>query len=125
MSSPPPRLRRRDLLALAGVVALTPDRVGRPQAPARAEIATLDPEVREFDPRLALDGGADGLDCYRMLAAEASRWLKPGCWMLMEFGDGQAAALTELFAAHGWLVEGVEKDLSGRERVLMLRRPLE
>ena len=87
------------------------------------EIATLDPEVRDFDPRLALDGGADGLGCYRILATQAARWLKPGGWLLTEFGDGQAAALSALFAAHGWLVEAVEKDLSGRERVLMVRRP--
>jgi release factor glutamine methyltransferase len=89
-----------------------------------AEIATLDPEVREFDPRLALDGGADGLDCYRMLAAQAGAWLKPGGWLLTELGDGQAMATKMLFEAHGWLIEGVEKDLSGRERVLIVRRPL-
>jgi release factor glutamine methyltransferase len=89
-----------------------------------AEIATLDPEVREFDPLLALDGGADGLDCYRMLAAQAGAWLKSGGWLLTEFGDGQAAALTGLFGATGWLCEGVEKDLSGRDRVLIVRRPL-
>ncbi len=89
-----------------------------------AEIATLDPEVREFDPRLALDGGVDGLDCYRILAAQAGSWLKPGGWLLTELGDGQAMAAKLLFGAHGWLYEGVEKDLSGRERVLIVRRPL-
>lgn len=89
-----------------------------------AEIATLDPEVREFDPMLALDGGADGLDCYRTLAAQAGAWLKPGGWLLAEFGDGQSAALTELFRLNGWRLEGVEKDLSGRERVLIVQRPL-
>ena len=89
-----------------------------------AEIATLDPEVRDFDPRLALDGGIDGLDCYRMLAAQAGAWLKPGGWLLTELGDGQAMAAKLLFGAHGWLCEGVEKDLSGRERVLIVRRPL-
>ncbi len=89
-----------------------------------AEIATLDPEVRDFDPRLALDGGIDGLDCYRMLAAQAGAWLKPGGWLLTELGDGQGMAVKLLFGAHGWLCEGVEKDLSGRERVLIVRRPL-
>ncbi len=88
-----------------------------------AEIATLDPEVRDFDPRLALDGGADGLDFYRMLAVEAVPWLVPGGWLLAEFGDGQAEALSGIFAAAGWSSEGVEKDLSGRERVLIVRSP--
>lgn len=90
-----------------------------------AEIATLDPEVREFDPMLALDGGADGLVCYRMLAAQAGAWLKPGGWLLAEFGDGQALAAKMLFGELGWQLEGVEKDLSGRDRVLIVRRPLE
>lgn len=88
-----------------------------------AEIATLQPEVREHDPRLALDGGADGLEAYRRLAREAQAWLVPGGWLLAEFGDGQAEALAKLFAAVGWLVESVEKDLSGRERVLIVRAP--
>jgi methylase of polypeptide subunit release factors len=55
-----------------------------------AEIATLQPEVRDFDPRAALDGGADGLDFYRLLAAEAKPFLKPGGKIMLEFGDGQA-----------------------------------
>lgn len=88
-----------------------------------AEIATLDPEVRDFDPRLALDGGADGLDFYRMLATEAVPWLVPGGWLLAEFGDGQAGALSGIFTGAGWSSEGVEKDLSGRERVLIVRSP--
>ena len=88
-----------------------------------AEIVTLDSEVRDFDPRLALDGGADGLDCYRMLADQARAWLQPGGWLLAEFGDGQAETLTMLFTAQGWLLESVEKDLSGRDRVLIVRRP--
>lgn len=87
------------------------------------EIATLDPEVRDFDPRLALDGGPDGLDCYRMLAAESAGWLRAGGCLLMEFGDGQETALVGLFTTKGWCVESVEKDLSGRDRVLIVRRP--
>jgi release factor glutamine methyltransferase len=89
-----------------------------------AEIATLQPEVRDHDPRLALDGGTDGLDCYRRLATEAKAWLRPDGCLLAEFGDGQAAALSEIFSAAGWLVESVEKDLSGRERVLIVRAPV-
>ena len=88
-----------------------------------AEIATLDPEVRDHDPRLALDGGADGLDFYRRLATEAVPWLVPGGWLLAEFGDGQAEAVSGIFTGAGWSSEGVEKDLSGRERVLIVRSP--
>jgi release factor glutamine methyltransferase len=94
-----------------------------PYIPA-AEIETLDPEVRLHDPRVALVGGEDGLDCYRRLAGEARVWLKPGGWLLAEFGDGQADALTELFGQAGWSLEAVEKDLSGRQRVLIVRAPV-
>jgi release factor glutamine methyltransferase len=94
-----------------------------PYIPA-AEIETLDPEVRLHDPRLALVGGEDGLDCYRRLATEALGWLRPGGWLLAEFGDGQAPALTELFGKTGWVVEAVEKDLSGRDRILIVRAPV-
>lgn len=94
-----------------------------PYIPA-AEVETLQPEVRDFDPRLALTDGADGLGCYRRLAAETPAWLKPGGWLLAEFGDGQAPALVELFGQAGWSVEGVEKDLSGRDRVLIVRAPV-
>lgn len=94
-----------------------------PYIPA-AEVETLQPEVRDFDPRLALTDGADGLGCYRCLAAEAPAWLKPGGWLLAEFGDGQSPALIELFSQAGWSIEGVEKDLSGRDRVLIVRAPV-
>jgi release factor glutamine methyltransferase len=93
--------------------------VSNPPYIPSAEIEGLTPEVRDFDPRLALDGGADGLDFYRKLAARAGAWLKPGGVLWIEFGDGQAQALSELFAAHKWIVGGVEKDYSGRERLLM------
>jgi len=94
-----------------------------PYIPA-AEVETLDPEVRDHDPRLALVGGDDGLECYRRLAGEALDWLRPGGWLLAEFGDGQAPAVAELFHQAGWGIEGVEKDLSGRDRVLIVRAPV-
>ena len=94
-----------------------------PYIPA-AEVETLDPEVRLHEPRLALVGGDDGLECYRRLAAEALGWLKPGGWLLAEFGDGQASALTDLFGKTGWHIEAVEKDLSGRDRILIVSAPV-
>lgn len=83
------------------------------------ELAALPPEVREHDPRLALDGGADGLDFYRRLAAEAHKFLQPHGRMLLEFGDGQGAALREIFGVAPWRVEMVLPDWSGRERILI------
>ena len=97
--------------------------VSNPPYIPTAEVETLDPEVRDHDPRLALDGGVDGLEFYRRLAAEGPAWLKPGGWMLLELGDGQAESAGALFKAQGWLIESVEKDLSDRERVLIVRRP--
>ena len=84
--------------------------VSNPPYIPSAEIATLDPEVRDFDPRLALDGGTDGLDFYRRLAADAKPFLKPDGKIMVEFGDGQAGALQALFANAGWQVESVEND---------------
>ncbi len=88
-----------------------------------ADIAGLAPEVRDHDPHVALAGGADGLDCYRRLAEIAGEWLEPDGWLLAEFGDDQAPALSVLFARHGWKGIQVEKDLSGRDRVLIVRPP--
>ena len=96
--------------------------VSNPPYIASAEIATLDPEVRDHDPRLALDGGVDGLDFYRQLAAEAAAFLKPGGKLMLEFGDGQADALQKIFTAQKWVVEAVKDDYSHRARILIVRR---
>jgi release factor glutamine methyltransferase len=87
-----------------------------------AEIATLQSEVRDFDPRNALDGGADGLDFYRKLAMEAKPFLKPGGKIMLEFGDGQAEAIRTIFEAEKWIVEAVREDYSHRARILIARR---
>ena len=94
--------------------------VSNPPYVPSAEIATLQPEVRDFDPRAALDGGPDGLDFYRRLAREAGPRLKPGGKLMLEFGDGQADALREMFSGN-WIVEVVEEDYSRRPRVLVAR----
>jgi len=86
-----------------------------------AEIATLQPEVRDFDPRGALDGGADGLDFYRMLAAQAKAFLKPDGKIMLEFGDGQADALKTIFENEKWIVEAVKDDYSQRARILIAK----
>jgi release factor glutamine methyltransferase len=111
----------------AGLSALEPGTtfdliVSNPPYIPTAEIETLAPEVKDHDPRLALDGGPDGLDCYRSLAAEADAFLKPDGRLLLEFGDGQAEALTQLLGSHGWAVEAVHQDYQHRPRYLSARR---
>jgi release factor glutamine methyltransferase len=87
-----------------------------------AEIATLEPEVRDFDPRTALDGGADGLDFYRRLAAQAPGFLQADGRIMVEFGDGQAEAIRAIFTGEKWIVEAVREDYSQRARILIARR---
>ena len=88
---------------------------------ASAEIETLQPEVRDFDPRGALDGGPDGLDFYRMLAKQAKPFLKPEGKVMLEFGDGQAEDIRNIFQAENWIVEAVKADYSQRERILIAK----
>jgi release factor glutamine methyltransferase len=96
--------------------------ISNPPYVPSAQLATLEPEVRDYDPRLALDGGADGLGFYRRLAAEAGLRLEPRGKLMLELGDGQGRGVSELLTQHGWTVEGVLKDYSARERILIARR---
>jgi release factor glutamine methyltransferase len=93
--------------------------VSNPPYIPTAEIATLDPEVRDFDPRGALDGGADGLDFYRRLAAESRPFLKAGGKIMLEFGDGQGDAVRGIFAGQNWIVEAIREDYTQRQRILV------
>ena len=85
-----------------------------------ADIAVLQPEVRDYDPRGALDGGADGLSYYRRLASEAGPWLRPGGKLMLEFGDGQAPRLREIFQGQNWIVERMAEDYTQRPRILIM-----
>ena len=86
------------------------------------EIASLQPEVRDYDPRPALDGGADGLDYGRQLAAESAPFLKPEGRLMLEFGDGQAERLREIFLEQKWIVEAVVEDYTHRPRLMVAHR---
>jgi release factor glutamine methyltransferase len=102
--------------ALAGSCDLV---VSNPPYIATAEIATLAPEVRDFDPRGALDGGGDGLMAYRAIAADAPRLLAPGGRLVVEVGIGQAAAVAALFAGNGLEPSDPPRpDLAGVPRVV-------
>ncbi|MBI5799437.1 MAG: peptide chain release factor N(5)-glutamine methyltransferase [Verrucomicrobia bacterium] len=92
--------------------------VSNPPYIPTAEIATLQAEVRDFDPRAALDGGADGLDFYRLLARESPAWLNVGGGLFAEFGDGQETALQLMFNDSGWRAVVAHRDLTERPRVL-------
>jgi len=85
---------------------------------ARGEIATLEPEVRDFDPALALDGGNDGLDAYRVIAREARRLLAPQGFLVVELGAGQEDAVRALMAAAGLAPDAARPDLAGIPRAL-------
>ena len=89
-----------------------------PYIPA-AEIAGLEPEVRDHDPRAALDGGPDGLDAYRCFAPAIAGRLAPEGKAAVEFGAGQAAAVQDIFAAAGLDNVEVAADLAGRPRVIV------
>jgi release factor glutamine methyltransferase len=106
--------------ALAGNFDLV---VSNPPYVRRGEIATLMPEVRLYDPPRALDGGHDGLDGCRAIAADASRLLSPGGILVVELGAGQLAAARSIFTAVGLAALFARNDLSAVPRALVLGRP--
>jgi release factor glutamine methyltransferase len=95
-----------------------------PYVPSGA-IATLPRDVREHEPRRALDGGPDGLEVLRRVAAVAPRWLAPGGALLCEIGEDQGQSVTALLQAAGLTEVAVRPDLAGRDRVVTGRRPAE
>ncbi|MEO6015141.1 MAG: peptide chain release factor N(5)-glutamine methyltransferase [Devosia sp.] len=82
-------------------------------------IGTLSPEVRLFDPKLALDGGWDGLEAYRAIASQAARRLNPGGLVLLEIGSNQGETVTRIFARAGFGRVEVQKDLAGLDRMVI------
>lgn len=86
-----------------------------------ADIAGLMVEVREHDPHLALDGGADGLVAYRAIAAEAPLFLKPEGVLLLEIGSGQGQAVSDILVGAGFAEVEVTQDLGGHDRVILAR----
>lgn len=97
--------------------------VSNPPYVASAQIATLAPEVRDFDPRRALDGGADGLAFYRRIAGEAANLLAPQGALVVELGAGQLEPVSGIMAQAGLVPpEPARRDLAGIPRGLILRR---
>jgi release factor glutamine methyltransferase len=82
------------------------------------ELATLQPEIRDCEPRLALDGGAEGIQIYPPLATQALTALRPGGWLAVEVGIGQATPVADLFARIGYAPVEIRRDLAGIERIV-------
>jgi release factor glutamine methyltransferase len=82
-------------------------------------IEALEPQIRDWEPRLALDGGDDGLDCYRQIASQCGALLKADGFLAVELGAGQFDVVRSLFRSEGWNVEPPVHDLAGIERVLV------
>ncbi len=96
--------------------------VANPPYICTGEIAGLEPEVREFDPLGALDGGHDGLAAYRVIAVQARDILGQGAPLAVEIGKGQGPDVAALFAAAGFGDIRIWRDLAGTERVIVARR---
>ncbi len=100
--------------------------VSNPPYIATAVIDELEPEVKDYEPRLALDGGPDGLDAYRRLVPEILRVLRPGGMFAVEIGHDQKTAVEALFRAAGAADVRTIRDLADRDRVVAgAKKPLE
>ena len=97
--------------------------VSNPPYIPTADLGLLSREVVEHDPMLALDGGADGLDAYRIIAAQAWDRLEVAGYLALEIGIGQSHQVNALFASGGFKPLGVYSDLGGVDRVLLFKMP--
>lgn len=93
--------------------------ISNPPYIASGEIGNLDVSVREYEPHLALDGGADGLDFYRSIVKRWSLALRLNGYMLLEVGEGQADAVKQLMLDEGFVAVGSRLDTIGVERVVI------
>lgn len=105
-SAVPPRLRF-DLI------------VSNPPYIPSARIETLEAEVRQYEPRTALDGGPDGLDFYRRISARAGAFLQPAGRVMVELDQEGAEATREIFLKDDWAVEALEQDYNRQPRILI------
>jgi len=84
-----------------------------------AAMEELSPEVRNFDPDLALRGGSDGLDAYKVIADQAASYLAPTGQLCVEIGYDQGKSVPELLINSGWEVLRLDQDLSGHDRMVI------
>ncbi len=120
LQADPIHWRQCDLLG--GLPARSMDIViSNPPYIATKELGGLDRNVRDYEPRLALDGGGDGLDVIRRLIDQAREVLRPGGQLFLEIGEDQGAAVSEILARHGYTAVHVLKDINGCDRVVAAR----
>ncbi len=132
------RVARKNVtdLHLSGRVSCVPADVTKPAAPflgkfdlvtanppyvTTAEYESLDPSVRDYEPRLALDGGADGLDFYRAIAENFRSVIRPGGWLVLEFGMGQEDAVCGILRAKDFEIHELRQDNSHITRAVLAR----
>jgi len=97
--------------------------IANPPYIARSQLATLLPEVRDWEPLLALEGGPDGLDFYRRLLHQGPTYLRASGWLVMEIGHGQGQAVLRLAREQSDLSQSqCVSDYAGRERVIVACR---
>ena len=96
--------------------------ISNPPYMTAEEMAHLMPETAK-EPAMALDGGADGLDFYRLLTAHYRDALRPGGWLVLEIGCAQAADVLALGAANGWVNGSCRKDYGSNDRAVLLQKP--
>ncbi len=97
--------------------------VSNPPYVSEAEWATLEPEVRDHEPRQALVGGTTGYEAYEALGTPAMRLLEPGGHLILELGMGQDRQVADLISRAGLVTVRVDPDLSGIPRILVARKP--
>lgn len=98
--------------------------VSNPPYVSKREFAHLSPDVRQWEPILALTPGGDGLGPYRVIATHAARFLEPGGRLIVEIAPWQRAAVSRLFEDSGLTAIRARMDLDGRDRVVEARRPV-
>jgi release factor glutamine methyltransferase len=96
--------------------------VSNPPYIPTADVAALPPEVADFEPPIALDGGDDGLTFARRIMVDAREWLAPGGLLLMELDTGRCAEAAREATALGYEEVNVRPDLTGRDRIIIARR---
>ena len=117
------RVRFLEADLLAGVPGPFDAVVSNPPYVPEPDIAGLQPEVRDHEPLQALAGGADGLDVIRRLVPQAAAALRPGGWLVFEFGFGQAEGVRAIIAAEPRLeLVAIKPDLAGIPRIAVARR---
>ena len=97
--------------------------LSNPPYVASSKIGTLPREIAGFEPRIALDGGPDGLELIRRIVMESGSFLKDGGWLMLEFGEGQGEAVAEMIRNTGFFTSPyIIKDHSGVDRVIRARK---